>query len=103
MNQDGLDSFVDSLITEKNLSGLTPEGRQIVANELKENIIEQVNRAILNELPDEKLDELNDKLDQGPLSEDQMQEFLMNSGVDIPKVTTKTLLYFKAFYLGNGE
>ncbi len=103
MNQDGLDSFVDSLITEKNLSGLTPEGRQIVANELKENIIEQVNRAILNELPDEKLDELNDKLDQGPLSEEQMQEFLLDSGVDIPKVTTKTLLYFKAFYLGNGE
>lgn len=103
MNQDGFDSFIDSLITEKNLRGITPEGRAQVAGELKETLIEQVNRAILNELPDEKLDELNDLLDKGDMNESKMQDFLMNSGVDIPKVTTKTLLYFKAFYLGNGE
>ena len=100
---DDIDSFIDNLITEKNLRGLTPEGRTQVASELKATITEQINRAILNQLPDEKLDELNDLLDRGDMNEAKMQEFLMNSGVDIAKVTTETLLYFRAFYLGEQQ
>jgi hypothetical protein len=100
MNEDNFDRFVNSLIKEKDLKGLTPEGREQVAAELKNLISEEVNRAILMELSDEKLDELDKLMDNGPLSESQMQEFLQTSGVDIPKVTTKTLMYFRSFYLG---
>ena len=100
---DDIDSFVDSLIKEKKMQGLTPEGYEQVASELKAAVIEQINRALLNQLPDEKLDELNDLLDSGEMDEAKMQDFLMNSGLDIPKITTETLLYFKAFYLGEQE
>ena len=100
MNDDNFDRFVNSLIAEKDLKGLMPEGREQVAAELKNLISEEVNRAILMELSDEKLDELDRRMDNGPLSEEEMQEFLRNSGVDIPKVTTKTLMYFRSFYLG---
>lgn len=100
MNEDNFDRFVNSLIKEKDLKGLTPEVREQVAAELKNLISEEVNRAILMELSDEKLDELDKLMDNGPLSEAQMQEFLRTSGVDIPKVTTKTLMYFRSFYLG---
>lgn len=100
MNDDNFDRFVNSLIAEKDLKGLTPEGREQVAAELKNLISEEVNRAILMELSDEKLDELDKLMDDGPLSESEMQDFLRNSGVDIPKVTTKTLMYFRSFYLG---
>jgi hypothetical protein len=100
MNDDNFDSFVNSLVTEKNLQGLTPEGREQVVAELKNLVAEEVNRAILMELSDEKLDELDKLMDKGPLSESEMQQFLRNSGVDVPKVTTKTLMYFRSFYLG---
>lgn len=100
MKDDNFDKFVDSLIVEKDLKGLTAEGREQIATELKNLIAEEVNRAILMELPDEKLDELDARMNEGPLSEEEMQEFLSNSGVDIPKITTKTLMYFRSFYLG---
>ena len=100
MNDNNFDRFVNSLIVEKDLKGLTPEGREQVAAELKNLISEEVNRAILMELSDEKLDELDKLMNDGPLSESEMQDFLRNSGVDIPKVTTKTLMYFRSFYLG---
>ena len=103
MNQSEIDTFIDNLITDKNLSGLTPEGREQIASELKDALIEQINRAVLNNLSDEKLDELNDLLDKGGMDDEKMHDFIMNSGVDVPKVTTETLLYFRNFYLGDEQ
>lgn len=100
MKDDNFDRFVNSLIAEKDLKGLTPEGREQVAAELKNLIAEEVNRALLMELPDDKLDELDKRMNDGPLSETEMQDFLLNSGVDVPKITTKSLMYFRSFYLG---
>lgn len=100
MKDDNFDRFVNSLIAEKDLKGLTPEGREQVAAELKNLIAEEVNRALLMELPDDKLDELDKRMNDGPLSETEMQDFLLDSGVDVPKITTKTLMYFRSFYLG---
>ena len=100
MKDDNFDRFVNSLIAEKDLKGLTPEGREQVAAELKNLIAEEVNRALLMELSDDKLDELDKRMNDGPLSETEMQDFLLDSGVDVPKITTKTLMYFRSFYLG---
>ena len=45
MDQPELDSFVESLIDEKNISGLTPEGRAQIAGEIKDELVQQINRA----------------------------------------------------------
>lgn len=100
MEQEELDRFVSSLIAEKHIEGITPEGRARVAQEIKEQLVEQINRAVLDRLPDEKLDELNRLMDAGNFGAEDMQNFINNSGVDIPKVTAETLLYFRSFYLG---
>lgn len=103
MDQPELDSFVESLIDEKNISGLTPEGRAQIAGEIKDELVQQINRAVLMELPDEKLDEIDQKLDAGEIAPEELQRIVQDSGVDIAKITTETMLYFKAFYLGNGK
>lgn len=103
MNEDNFDRFVNSLIEDKKLTGLTEEDRKLVAAEIKDLISEEINRALLMELSNEKLEELDQRMDQGPISEEEMQEFLLNSGVDVAKVTTKTLMNFRAFYLGGGQ
>jgi hypothetical protein len=103
MAQDELDSFVDSLIERKNLKGLTPEGREDVANELKELLVEQINRAIIDALPDDKLDELDELTSKDGYTAEDMQKFIADSGVNVAKITTETLLYFESFYLGSGE
>ena len=101
MNQPELDAFVNSLIDRKNIAGLTPEIRANVASEIKDLLIQQINRAVLERLPDEKLDELNRRMDSGDFGAEDVQLFVNNSGVDIPKIVAETMLYFEAFYLGN--
>ena len=53
------------------------------------------------QLPDEKLDELDNMMNAGPLDDAALQDFLANTDLDINKITTETLLAFKAFYLGH--
>ena len=96
-------NFINSIIDEKGLTGLNEDTRQTVVNELKSALIEQINRAILMELPDEKLDELNNLMDTEGFGETGMQTFIANSGIDVNKITAETMLKFKAFYLGNKE
>jgi hypothetical protein len=103
MAQDELDSFVDSLIEKKNLKGLTPEGRETVARELKELVVEEINRAIVDALPDDKLDELDRITSQENFNPEDVQKLIADSGINTAKITTETLLYFESFYLGRGE
>ena len=87
-------------IDEKGLTGLNEDTRKTVVNELKSALVEQINRAILINLPDEKLDELNNLMDQDGFGDADMQKFIAESGVDVNKITAETMLQFKAFYLG---
>jgi len=103
MEGNELDQFVNQLIEDKNITGLTPEGREQVANELKELVTEEINRAVLTAMPDSKLDELSALMDSGDFTSDDMQKFIAESGVDLKQITTETLLYFRAFYLGNEQ
>ena len=102
MAQDELDQYIDSLITRKNLKGLTPEGRGYVAQELKEQLVEQINRAVIDALPDDKLEQLDELSGREDFTAEDMQKFIAESGVDAAKITAETLLYFEAFYLGGG-
>lgn len=97
---DNLDIFVNQIIDEKGLTGLNEDSRKTVVNEIKSALVEQINRAILMQLPDEKLDELNNLMDQEGFGDADMQNFIANSGVDVNKITAETMLQFKAFYLG---
>ena len=103
MDQPELDSFVQGLIDEKQISGLTPEGRAQIAGEIKDELVQQINRAVLMELPDDKLDEIDTKLDAGEIKPEELQQLVLDSGVDVAKITAETMLYFKAFYLGKDK
>ena len=103
MAQDELDNFVYSLIDRKGLKGLTPEGRDTIAQELKELVVEQINRALIDALPDDKLDELDNLTSQENYNPEDAQRIINESGINVAKITTETLLYFESFYLGQGE
>lgn len=99
MEQQELDGFVNSLIERKNLKGLTAEGRERVARELKELLTEQINRAILEALPEDKLDLIDEITSRENYSPEEIQKVIAESGVNVAKITTETLLYFESLYL----
>ncbi len=101
MNDDAsLNNFIMDLINEKNLPGLTDERKAEIANEMQDLLIEQINRAIVDVLPDEVLDKLNERMGQPDFDEAEMQKIVADSGIDVEKITADTLVRFRAFYLG---
>lgn len=102
MAQDELDAYINSLITRKNLGDLAPDERSHIAGELKAQLVEQINRAVLDALPDDKLDELDALSEREGFTAEDMQKFIIDSGVDMAKITTEAVHNFETQYIGEG-
>lgn len=100
---EALDKFVAELLADKDLSGMDDEAKGYLAEELKDRLNDQINRALIGELSEEKLEEFNKLLDDGEMSEDKVQQFMANSGVDLNKVVARTALTFRELYLQTPE
>lgn len=103
MQEDELDTFINQILEEKNVTGLTDQVRETLVEDLKDRLLEQVNQAIIEALPEGKIDEMNALLDDESTSDQQLQSFIETSGVDVNKVTTKTMLSFAELYLGKPQ
>jgi len=99
MAEDGLDKFIDEIITAKKLPGINDEVRLQLVSDMKERLLDQINRALIEALPEEKIDEFNLILDNESVNDDEVQKFISQSGVDVQKVTIKTMLLFRDLYL----
>lgn len=95
--------FIDSLLKEKNLSGMSPEVygqlRKDLANELKL----QIDRAIITEFSEEQADAFSGLLDNQDTTDESLQEFVQKSGIDTSKVVAHTMVKFREFYLGASD
>lgn len=92
--QDGLDIFVSRLLKAK---GQTDEPG--VHAKLLEKLNDKIDNAILMALPGEKLDYLEQSIDDGSLTEDGVKSVLENSGIDSDAVITGALEEFRDDYL----
>jgi len=98
--QPTLEEFVDTILTEKNLPGLSDDARPEVIADMVLTLRELIDRAVIEALPEDKLDELNKKLADDPtVSREQISELIAASGVDIEHITADTLLKFRELYL----
>lgn len=99
MSDDKLDQFIGEIITLKNLSGITEDVRSQLVTDLKERLLDQINRAIIDALPDDKIDEFSNFLEAGDKTDDEVQQFISQSGVDIKKIAARAMLLFRDLYL----
>ncbi len=102
MAGDELDKFIRDILNQKQLSGVSPEVEKQLVADLKERLIDQINRAIIDAMPEDKMDEFNQMLDSD-VDDAQIQQFVANSGVDTRQVTIETMLRFRSLYLGDKE
>ncbi len=98
--QDPVDQFVGQIIDQKNLAGITPEIKRQVVTELKGRLMDQIDRAMINALNRDQLDKFNALLDDQNTTDQQMQNFFANSGINSQQVALDTMLKFREFYLG---
>ena len=104
MNEDeALNKFINDMLSDKDLSGVTEESKIFLVDDLKTRLLDQINRALIAALPDEKTNEFSALLDKQLVTAEEVQEFIADSGVDVQKITARTMLLFRDLYLQTPE
>ena len=99
MERDPFSTFVTELLNAKNMTGIDDGVRKQLEADLTARLLDQVDRAIVDALPDEKIDGLNALLDEHA-DEQRVQQYIADSGVDVQRITLETMLRFRELYLG---
>lgn len=97
-----IDDFIENLLNEKGITDLPADTREELAADMKNRLTDQINKAAIMELSEEKAAELSDLLDDPDFTNEKMTEFMQNSGVNLVEVALDTMLRFRNFYLNQG-
>ena len=95
-----IDEFIEQLLKDKDVTDLAPETKAELISDMKTRLLDQVNRAAIMELPDDKAEELAHLVEDPNFTDEQMAEFVQNAGVNLTEVALETMLKFRSFYLG---
>lgn len=97
-----VDEFIEGLLIDKGITNIEPEIKEDLVADMKTRLLDQINKAAIMQLSEEKADELAKLVDDPAFTNEKMTEFMTNSGVNLTEVTLDTMLKFRNFYLGTG-
>lgn len=99
-----IDLFIEGLIEEKGLKSDSEELKKDVFSDLKTRLMEEIDRSLIGELPDEKLDELSkEAAKNGKLDAEVVAKAVEEAGIDVEEVMGMTMVKFKDIYLGDNN
>jgi hypothetical protein len=96
-------AFIDQIIEEKGYQDLDAEVLEQLKADLTARLLDMLDRQLIQALPEDKAEELSNKLDDPNFSDEDMYNFITNEGgVNAQQVMIDTMIQFKLFYV-NGE
>lgn len=98
-----IDEFIESLLNDKGITDVEPEIREELKADMKKRLEDQINRAAVEALSEEKAAELAKLIDEPDFTNEKMTQFMQDSGVNLTEVALETMLKFRSFYLGAEE
>ena len=100
-NDELLDLFAEQMMVDKGLRDEVDEDVfAVLKDDLKDRLAMQINRAILVQLPDDKLEQLDRDLNSDAASVEGFEKMVTEAGVDIAKTTQDVMEAFRNTYLG---
>lgn len=100
-NDDVINIFVDGIMNEKGIDAPTEEIHQQIHNEVKNQLLTEIDRSIIGELPDDKLAELSAITEQGGTPDPRaIADAVEEAGLDVLSITAATMGRFRNLYLG---
>ena len=100
MEMQSVDEFIESILNDKGITNIEPDVRNDLKEDMKQRLLDQINKAAIMQLSEEKAAELATLVEDPDFTNEKMTEFMQNSGVNLPEVTLDTMLKFRSFYLG---
>ena len=98
-----IDEFLENLLNEKGITDVEPDIRAELKEDMKKRRMDQIDKAAIMKLSEEKATELASLVDDPNFTNEDMTKFIQDSGVDLTEVVVDTMLKFRGFYLGSGE
>ena len=98
-----LEDFVESLLREKNLPGITEDALSSLVQETTSQLRELIDMAVIDAMSPQRQDDLNMLLSDPNTTTVGVSDFISQSGVDVAKVTTDTMTHFRELYLQGPE
>ena len=96
-----LDDFMEGLLQASGVSeGMPEETKKMMKDEMTRTLLNQIDRAAIDELTEEQAAELAKKVDEPDFTSKMMTEYVEKCGVDYGKITLDTMVQFRRFYLG---
>ena len=92
--------FIDTVLKEKSLAGMRPEVFQQLRRDLATELKSQIDRSVIDELSESQVDDFSALMDSEETTEEVLQKFIQDSGVDTAAVVARTMARFREFYLG---
>ena len=93
-----LDKFVDELLAAQGINQLEPEVRDQLVQDLTNRLNDRLEAAMVAELSEDKLPELEKILDKSATAE-ELQKFFAENIADLPAVLARELTAFRQSYL----
>ena len=97
-----IDEFMDRLIEERGSTNLSEDARKELKQVLTQELLDQIDKAAIYALPEDKAIELAKKTDDPNFTNDDMAKFIQDSGVDLQQIALHTMVEFRNFYLAEG-
>jgi hypothetical protein len=96
-----LDDFMEGLLQASGVSeGMPEETKKMMKDEMTRTLLNQIDRAAIDELTEEQAAELAKKVDEPDFTSKMMTEYVEKCGVDYGKITLDTMVQFRRLYLG---
>jgi hypothetical protein len=95
--------FMDSLLEEKGITDLDDETREALKRDMIDRLMAQIDTALINALPEDKLNEFNDRVNDPDFSSDDATQFFVDAGLDVQKIALQTMIEFRMLYIGGEE
>lgn len=100
-DEETIDLFVRGIMHEKGTDEGSDEVQNSIFNDLKTELLKQIDRSLIFELPDDKLEEFNRlATENGQLDPNMVAQAVADAGIDVNEVTAGTMQKFREVYLG---
>ena len=98
-----VDEFIESLLEDKGITDVPDDVKMELKEDMKKRLMDQINRAAIMELSEDKAAELASMVDDPSFTDEEMTKFMQESGVNLTEIALDTMLKFRNFYLSDGE
>lgn len=103
-DEETIDLFVEGLMDEKGVTPESEELRKYMHADLKAKLLNEIDRSLIGELPDEKLEELSKKAEtEGSLAPELVANAVSEAGLNVEDIVGVTMANFRDVYLGDDK